>query len=659
MYLQDRFTNGLYILIQGEVEIKRIEKNIEISQRSMSSPGFIFGWSGLMGEKDICSAITSQKTAVYFVSRKDCLALLQKNTEFGSQFYTRLLWLIGNQINAAFIRYVGLLGKHNLQAVFQLISNNKSRLLLSSPLHQVSHLLKNTNTKDIAYAILQDVVNTGTSLERHISSLSLELLREDKKEIDFINGLQNIYQVVAENGNITTEEARRTCAEATKKAFQHANYHIEGLAYLPKESGHIFIYNHLINDPHYTLNNNFQITLDSHFISAMLLQGTYGESGIRTVRVGKRQEYGHQNYYNNLGYINVYTKESEPNAIQDPKASRSVFYREASEQLQQGYNLIISPEGTSYSSLESPGPFKMGAFKLALKSKPEPYIVPIVMLNFDHRIGNQLYYCRIRPPFKVSEQLEEQTDAALYEFVNSYQEIYKGYVEEARRDIVQLQSDALTSKNLENPPEIWHNEIRRLRRRVNKKENQEDLITFYGSSSIRLWVSMQKDLAPLNILNLGFGGSSYAWCLHYFNEIFKDVHPKRIVLYAGENDLAEGKTPLEVISDCKNLVNAIKEKYPEVLLSFISLKPSVEREALIPAIIETNLLLSKYVITELKAQFINVFAQMITVNNTPITELYISDGLHLNKKGYAVWSNCIKEALLLAETEEVKTQIVS
>ncbi len=43
----------------------------------------------------------------------------------------------------------------------------------------------------------------------------------------------------------------------------------------------------------------------------MVLYKKYGEPGIRTVRIGQGQEYGHQNYYNNLGYINVYTKESE------------------------------------------------------------------------------------------------------------------------------------------------------------------------------------------------------------------------------------------------------------------------------------------------------------------------------------------------------------
>ena len=180
-------------------------------------------------------------------------------------------------------------------------------------------------------------------------------------------------------------------------------------------------------------------------------------------------------------------------------------------------------------------------------------------------------------------------------------------------------------------------------------EDQRDLIIFYGSSSVRLWVGMKKDLAPFNVLNLGFGGSTYAWCIHYFNEIFEGARPNKIVLYAGENDLAQGKSPQEVVNDCNNLVQLILKKYPKVQLAFVSLKPSLEREEMIPQIIETNLLLSKYVISELNAQFINVFGQMITMDNRPKPELYLSDGLHLNKKGYAIWSEVIKKSLLSSE----------
>lgn len=648
LYIQDRPTNGIFILIHGEVAIKRLEGSIEIQQRAISNPGFIFGWSCTMGEKDICSALTTQKSSVYFIHQKDLLDLLSCDVKFARRFFMRLLWLMGNQINAAFVRYVGLLGKHNLQAVYQLIENNKSRLALSSPLHQVVHLLRNTNTKQLAYDALAHLVGNGSHLERHIASLSLELLQEDMQELKFAKGLQHIYETVAEQEDEESESVRKACAQATKQAFDHVEYHIEGQENLPEKSGCIFIYNHLYNHSYYTLNNKFQITLDSHFISSKILDDRYQDPGIRTVRIGRGQEYGHQNYYNKLGYINVYTKESEVVDGNSKKETRSIFYKTASKYLREGHNLVISPEGTSYSTEESPGPFKMGIFKLAMAAEPEPYIVPLVLANFDRRIPDGLFYCKILPPFKLSEKLPTNDPESLSSFVKSYQETYKTYVQEARERADELLM-APVSKLMEEPPEIWKNEIRRLKRRVANVEIEKDLTIFYGSSSVRLWVSMKKDLAPFNVLNLGFGGSTYAWCIHYFDEIFEDAHPSKIVLYAGENDLAQGKTPQEVLNDCNKLVQMILKKYPEVQLAFISLKPSIEREAMIPQIIETNLMLSKYVIGELNAQFINVFGQMISVDNRPKPELYMSDGLHLNKKGYALWSSVIKNALMTSD----------
>ncbi len=652
LYVQDKNTKGLFILIDGEVTIKRIENAIEIRQRAIKNTGFIFGWSCLLKENDICSAEASIKTSAYFIPEEELLQIFANDIVFEGKFHNRLLWLVGNQINAAFVRYIGLLGKHNLQAVNQLIINNKSRLLLSSALHQVPHLLENNNTKKFAYTALEKMLHNGTALERHIASLSLELLTEDQKELEFIQGLQNIYESIAEKGMTDTERNRRVCAEQTIKMFDKLDHVIEGWEHLPEETGAVFIYNHLINDEHYTLNNNFQITLDSHFLSALVLHKKYGEPGIRTVRIGKGQEYGHQNYYDNLGYINVYTKDSELTTEESQKQARNIFYNEATKHLKNKRNLIISPEGTSYRTEDSPGPFKLGAFKLALEADSEPYIVPIVMVNFDQRIGKALYYCTIKKPFKISEKVASRDTKDLITFVNEYQVTYQGYVKEAIAKAEELFMAPSVTKQTEEPPAIWHNEIKRLKRRVSRLESQENLTAIYGSSSVRLWVTMQKDLVPFNVVNLGFGGSTFSWCIHYFDEIFKEAFPSKIVLYGGENDLNQGKTPQEVLASCKELVQMIYKKYPDVELALISLKPSVEREYMIPQIIETNLLLSKYFITELQSQYINVFGQMITADNRPIPELYMSDGLHLNKRGYKIWSSTVKKALETAENLE-------
>ena len=168
----------------------------------------------------------------------------------------------------------------------------------------------------------------------------------------------------------------------------------------------------------------------------MILDKNYHDPGIRIVRFGKSSEYGHQDYYENLGYINVYTNDSDLQSEESRHEAKERFYQEADDHLTQGGNLIISPEGTSFVSEESPGPFKMGPFNIAERATTEPDIVPIVLYNFDKRITENLLFCRILKPFKISEA--KNADESLKQFVERYQQIFKNEVVRAGQDTEKL-----------------------------------------------------------------------------------------------------------------------------------------------------------------------------------------------------------------------------
>ena len=157
---------------------------------------------------------------------------------------------------------------------------------------------------------------------------------------------------------------------------------------------------------------------------------------MRIVRHGKSSEYGHQDYYENLGYINVYTNDSDLENEESKEKAKLKFYSEASEHLENGTNIIVSPEGTSFITEESPGPFKMGPFNLAAQVEREPYIVPVVFCNFDKRISEKLFYCKVLTPFKVSEKIGKHQ--SLKEFVIAYRDVFALEVENARLHADQL-----------------------------------------------------------------------------------------------------------------------------------------------------------------------------------------------------------------------------
>jgi len=195
------------------------------------------------------------------------------------------------------------------------------------------------------------------------------------------------------------------------------------------------------------------------------------------------------------------------------------------------------------------------------------------------------------------------------------------------------------------PPEIWSHEMRRLHRRISQLENQKDLVVLYGSSSIRLWVNAKEDLAPLNVINLGFGGSSYRWCAYYFDELFESVNPARMVLYAGENDLSNGLTESEVMNDLNVLVTKIREKYGEIPLFILTIKPSPDRTYLTDKILSLNRSLRDYCEQLNHTKLIDIYHAMLDSQENVQPHLYLSDGLHMNKEGYKIWRSVLKSRL--------------
>jgi len=189
----------------------------------------------------------------------------------------------------------------------------------------------------------------------------------------------------------------------------------------------------------------------------------------------------------------------------------------------------------------------------------------------------------------------------------------------------------------------FEEEISQLQEKIKNLDNQDDLIVFYGSSSFRLWEDLESDLTPLNVLNLGFGGSSFSWCIYYFDRLFKNLKPKHLVIYVGDNDLANGIKPDKILKKFKRLTHLVRMYYPRVPMDFMTIKPSPIRTYLQPEIQLTNNLLRKELLATNKAKLINVYDSMLDEFGVARPELYLEDQLHLNKKGYKIWKGIVRK----------------
>jgi lysophospholipase L1-like esterase len=173
---------------------------------------------------------------------------------------------------------------------------------------------------------------------------------------------------------------------------------------------------------------------------------------------------------------------------------------------------------------------------------------------------------------------------------------------------------------------------------------------FYGSSSIRLWTKMYEDFEGFKPVNLGFGGSTLAACVWFFDRIVSPVrHPGTFILYAGDNDLGDGRHPEEVLIFFREFMLKLRDRYPAIPFYYISIKPSISRMEIIDQVVHTYKLIEEEISnSSTNDYFVNVFNKMMGDDCKPNPRYFQDDGLHLNRDGYILWRETILNECLLS-----------
>jgi lysophospholipase L1-like esterase len=190
---------------------------------------------------------------------------------------------------------------------------------------------------------------------------------------------------------------------------------------------------------------------------------------------------------------------------------------------------------------------------------------------------------------------------------------------------------------------IWYeNEVIRVEEEKNSLSYSPKTV-FYGSSSMRLWKNLYEDFKEYEPINLGFGGSTLAACVWFFDRIMDTLQPEQIIVYAGDNDLGDGRNPEEVYIFFEQLSVCIQRTFPHIPFTYISIKPSIRRRHIKDQICYTNSLIKEAMEKSgPNYYFVNVYDKMVDAAGNPLPDLYDADGLHLSPKGYDLW----KETLL-------------
>ena len=173
-------------------------------------------------------------------------------------------------------------------------------------------------------------------------------------------------------------------------------------------------------------------------------------------------------------------------------------------------------------------------------------------------------------------------------------------------------------------------------------------VVFTGSSSIRLWKGLKDSFPAITLINRGFGGSTLADMIRYERETVLRYAPKQVVIYCGENDIASSDTvtPQMVLNRFERWFHDIRQQYPKLPVTFISIKPSPSRWHMKERMMESNRLIKAFLETQKQTDYINVWDPMLDAGGNPDASLFVSDNLHMNAKGYAVWGRLVEPYVL-------------
>lgn len=167
-------------------------------------------------------------------------------------------------------------------------------------------------------------------------------------------------------------------------------------------------------------------------------------------------------------------------------------------------------------------------------------------------------------------------------------------------------------------------------------------VLFIGSSSFRLWKTFDADMQGMPpAFNRGFGGSTLADALYYFDRMVVKYKPKWVIMYEGDNDLAKGKLPQQIAAEYDEFKARLNKQVPGAKLVFVAARPSLARTALVEKQKELNALI--------KAKgdyFIDMHSPFFLPDGTLMQDIFVADKLHLNEKGYVIFAKQIQDFMI-------------
>ncbi|MDM4018510.1 GDSL-type esterase/lipase family protein [Roseiconus lacunae] len=195
--------------------------------------------------------------------------------------------------------------------------------------------------------------------------------------------------------------------------------------------------------------------------------------------------------------------------------------------------------------------------------------------------------------------------------------------------------------------ERWEKDIAAFDGLNEQIEPSEDAILFIGSSSIRLWKTMEQDMAPYQTIRRGYGGAKFTDMAVFAERLITPHQYRAIVMFVGNgvSGKPDDHSPELIESLARQIVATAHEHRPNTPFFLIEITPTHSRFKAWNKIRKVNERLREIALTTPNTYFIATAGDYLRSDATPRKELFIKDQLHLNEDGYRLWAKIIRRRL--------------
>ena len=145
--------------------------------------------------------------------------------------------------------------------------------------------------------------------------------------------------------------------------------------------------------------------------------------------------------------------------------------------------------------------------------------------------------------------------------------------------------------------------------------------------------------------NRGISGDTTDWLLSRLQVSLFDLEPSTVVLMIGTNDINGDKSVEQISDSYATILELFSLHLPDAQVICVSIIPqnkkysnnAIENNKRITATLEIERLAR-----EMGYEYVNLYDNL-TDDDGLLTKKYSKDGLHLNRRGYRVWTNLMKD----------------